>query len=353
MRHIRVAVARSSSHVHPEWDNHVNCMWARWPPPTSRAFSEVVTHMLLLAKTVGYEFVRFQKRFLSGRVFRAANLPRPATGLTGGTKACATGDASRFESRKVKMSDSFIPYIARDRVVGPYKFDLHIEDPVAKEWYDSNPNQWQRERQWCMDTIRPGFNVLDCGAHQGLMTILFALCAGPAGVVHAWEVLPKNAALIERNVALNGCHNVIVHPRGIGSENARLPMNENQGNVVVLGQNSELATTGSIEIVRLDDDVDPSLRVNFLKIDVEGHDLHGLRGAPRILAQRPFLMLELHNFLFVDRKQTVTEIVKILTDLNYYIWVDDFTTAFDVGRAPDVEWLAGLKHAQLYCAPAS
>jgi FkbM family methyltransferase len=250
------------------------------------------------------------------------------------------------------MSGSFVPYIAKDRTVGPYHFDLHIEDQVAKEWYDSTPNQWQRERQWCIDTIKPGFTVLDCGAHQGLMTTLFAMCAGPTGVVHAWEVLPQNALLVERNAALNGCHNVIVHPRGVGSENAKMAMNENQGNVVVLGQNSDLAETGIIEIVRLDDDVDPSLKVDFLKVDVEGHDLHALRGAPRILAQRPFLMLELHNFLFEHRQETVSSIVDILTDLNYYIWVDDFTTAFDIGRAPDPVWLASLKHAQLYCAPS-
>jgi FkbM family methyltransferase len=249
------------------------------------------------------------------------------------------------------MSSLFTPYIAKDRVVGPYHFDLHIEDIIAKEWYDSTPNQWQRERQWCIDTIRPGFTVLDCGAHQGLMTTLFALCAGPSGIVHAWEVLPTNARLIARNALLNGCQNVIVHPRGIGSKAAEMPMNENQGNVVVLGQGSHLATTGRIQIVRLDDDVNPSLKVDFLKIDVEGFDLHALQGAPRILAQRPYLMLELHNFLFEKREDTVAEIVSILKNIGYYIWVDDFTTAFDIGKNLDVKWLSGLKHAQLYCAP--
>jgi len=249
------------------------------------------------------------------------------------------------------MTDAFTPYVARDRVVGPHRFDMHIEDPVAQEWYACAVDQSNRERQWCIDTIRPSFTVLDCGAHQGLMTVLFARCTGPSGVVHAWEALPSNAALIERNAALNGCRNVVVHARGIGSAPAELPMFENQGNIVVLGAASEYPRTGTIQIVRLDDDVDPALKVDFLKVDVEGHDLHALRGATRILAQRPFLMLELHNFLFEDRVGSVRDIVKLLTDLGYYLWVDDFTTAHDIGRSPDVAWLAGLKHAQLYCAP--
>jgi FkbM family methyltransferase len=251
------------------------------------------------------------------------------------------------------MTDAFNPYIAKDRTIGPFRFDMHIEDPVAKDWYDSTPNQWQRERQWCMDTIRPGFNVLDVGAHQGLMTTLFALCTGPSGTVHAWEALPSNAALVERNAALNGLHNVVVHPRGVGSAPARLPMFENQGNIVVLGAQSEYPVTGSIDIVRLDDDVDPAMRVDFLKIDVEGHDLHALNGAQKVLSQRPFLMLELHNFLFQDRQQTVLEIVEVLKRYDYYVWVDDFTTATDIGRNPDPVWLASLRHAQLYCSPVS
>ena len=249
------------------------------------------------------------------------------------------------------MTDGFEKYIAKDRIIGPYRFDMHIEDAVAKEWYDCTPNQWQRERQWCMDTIRPGFNVLDVGAHQGLMTALFALCTGPSGIVHAWEALPSNAALVERNMALNGLNNVYVHPRGVGSAPARLPMFENNGNIVVLGAQSELPVTGNIEIVRLDDDLDPDMRVDFLKVDVEGHELHVLSGASRVLSQRPFLMLELHNFLFQDRQRTVTEIVKVLKRFDYYVWVDDFTTAIDIGRDPDPVWLASLRHAQLHCAP--
>ncbi|MCK8782959.1 FkbM family methyltransferase [Roseomonas sp. NAR14] len=249
------------------------------------------------------------------------------------------------------MPESFSPYVARERHVGPYRFDMHIKDPVAREWYDVEPDQWQRERQWCIDTIRPGFNVLDCGAHQGLMTLLFSLCTGPAGTVHAWEALPRNAALIARNAALNGRTNIVVHPRGIGSEPAFVPINENHGNIVVLGAAAELEETGRIEIVRLDDDVDPAMPVHFLKIDVEGHELHALRGARRILSARPYLMLELHNFLFRDRRQTVAGILRILDEFGYYLWVDDFTRAMDVGRSPDPVWLAGLTHAQLYCVP--
>ncbi len=247
------------------------------------------------------------------------------------------------------MAEAFRHFIAKELAVGPYRIDMHIEDAVAEDWYHAIPNLLDRERQWCIDTIKPGFNVLDVGAHQGFMTTLFAKCTGPTGVVHAWEAAPSNADLVGRNAVLNGLQNVVVHPFGVGSERARLPIYENSGNVIVLGPDTTFPETGSIEIVRLDDDVDPALWVDFLKIDVEGHDLHALMGAQRILAQRPFMMLELHNFMYHDRLQTIAEIIEVLKRFEYYVWVDDFKTAFDIGRNPDPAWLASLHHAQLYC----
>ncbi|MCK8783872.1 FkbM family methyltransferase [Roseomonas sp. NAR14] len=249
------------------------------------------------------------------------------------------------------MTEGFVPYIARDRRIGPYRFDMLITDPVAKDWYDSSPDQWMRERQWCIDTIRPGFTVLDCGAHHGLMTTLFALATGPTGVVHAWDPSPANAEVIARNAALNGCANVVVHACGVGDAPAELPFFENRGNVMVLGERADLAAAGKVRIVRLDDDIDPGLKVDFLKMDVEGHDLPALRGATRILGMRPYLMLELHLFLYEDRLATVTAILELLARFGYSMWLDDFQTAVDIGASPDPARLTSLEHAQLYCVP--
>ena len=95
-------------------------------------------------------------------------------------------------------TEAFQPYIARNRVLEPYTFDFHIEDETGKLWYDGSPNQWMPERQWCLDHIQAGFNILDCGAHHGMMTVLFAKKTGPAGRVIAWEALPTNAHVVEK-----------------------------------------------------------------------------------------------------------------------------------------------------------
>jgi len=250
------------------------------------------------------------------------------------------------------MSEVFEPYIARERFIGPYKFDVHVEDELARQWY-SYPDQWQSERQWWIDTIKPGATVLECGAHQGLTTVLLALCTGPTGVVHAWEASPSNAALIERNAKLNGLRNIVVHPRAAGDRQGFLPVHDNMGSFMVLSSDQDPRMSTKVEVVRLDDDYDHSRKVDFLKIDVDGADLEVLLGAPKILSDRPYINLELHNFLFDDPAKTVSKIIQIFRDLEYSFKIDayDDKEIHDVGMSPDIAWLTSMRFSQLFCTP--
>ncbi|NTJ64435.1 FkbM family methyltransferase [Agrobacterium rhizogenes] len=250
------------------------------------------------------------------------------------------------------MSEVFEPFIARERFVGPHKFDIHIQDELGRQWY-SYPNQWQSERQWWIDTIRPGATVLECGAHQGLTTVLLALCAGPSGVVHAWEASPANAAVIERNAKLNGLENVVVHPRAAGDRKGMLPVHDSQGSFMVLASDQDPRMSTKVDVVRLDDDYDHLRKVDFLKIDVDGADLEVLLGAPKILSYRPYINLELHTFLFDNPVKTVSTTMKIFEDLNYSFKVDayDGKEVIDVGTSPDIGWLTSFKFVQLFCTP--
>ncbi|QND52839.1 FkbM family methyltransferase [Phyllobacterium sp. 628] len=250
------------------------------------------------------------------------------------------------------MSEVFEPFIARERIVGQYKFDVHIEDDLARQWY-GYPNQWQIERQWWIDSIKPGSTVLECGAHQGLTTVLLALCAGPTGVVHAWEASLSNAAMIVRNAKLNKLQNVVVHPHAAGDRKGFLPVWDNHGAFVVLSSDQDPRMSNKVKVVRLDDDYDHSRKVDFLKIDVDGAELEVMLGAPKILSDRPFINLEIHNYLFDNPAKTTSKIVEIFEDLEYSFKVDgyDGKEVVDVGTSLDVAWLTSFKFAQIFCTP--
>ncbi|OWW20549.1 FkbM family methyltransferase [Noviherbaspirillum denitrificans] len=252
-------------------------------------------------------------------------------------------------------AEAFHPYIARNRVLEPYTFDFHIEDETARLWYDGSPRQWMPERQWCLEHIQEGFNILDCGAHHGMMAILFAKKTGTAGKVIAWEALPSNARVVEKNAALNGLPNVIVRPFGIGAQRATVAFDRNAGNVVVKNDDVGPATgtTETIEIVALDDDIDPKIRVDFMKIDVEGSDLEALKGARRVLSQRPIIDLEIHNFLFGDREGTLREIFAILDGYGYTYEVlpEVFSEIVKIEGTVDLAWLAQHDNPHVFCVP--
>jgi len=246
---------------------------------------------------------------------------------------------------------SFAPYIARDRTFQRFLFDFYIVNETGKQWYDGSPNQWMQEREWCVNRLREGMTVVDCGAHHGMMSLIFANVVGPSGKVFAYEALSSNARVIERNAALNGFRNIIVRPVGVGDSNSAMTAHYNSSNIVVV-QNSAAAPgteDAVVRMVRLEDDLPEETRVNLLKIDVEGHELNALRGMAKILLQRPAIDLELHNFIFADKISTLKQIVSILGPLNYTweLMGEIIDKPIDLGRTLDVERLVPFTNPHL------
>jgi FkbM family methyltransferase len=251
------------------------------------------------------------------------------------------------------MTDTFQPYLAKARHCGPHVFDFLIADDVGKSWYDGSANQNMPERQWCLDHVGEGFTVLDCGAHHGMMTVLFSRMTGSAGRVLAWDALPENAEVIRRNAALNACNNVTVYARALGADRRVVHYDRNLGNVNVLPPNSDRQASGTIEVVALDTDLEPGLHVDFVKLDVEGSELEALKGMTSVLAQRPMIDLEIHNFLFADRLGTLGAIFAILDrqGYSYEVLPEPPDAIVAIGPRMDLAWLAQHYNPHVFCTP--
>lgn len=251
------------------------------------------------------------------------------------------------------MTGGFHSYVAKDRNFGPFVFDFLIADEVGKSWYDGSPNQYMPERQWCLDHVDKGFTVFDCGAHHGMMTVLFSLMTGPTGRVMAWEALPENAEVIQRNVTLNRCLNVTVQPRALGARRSTLNYIRNSGNINLLQSDAGQQSSGILEVWPLDDGLEPGIKVDFLKLDVEGSELQVLIGASHVLAQRPIIDLELHNFIFSDRVATLNAIFGILgrSRYSYEVLPEPFEEIVRVGPDMDTAWLGQFYNPHVFCVP--
>ncbi len=152
---------------------------------------------------------------------------------------------------------------------------------------------------------RPGFvpergwTVVDVGAHQGLFCLDAARRVGPGGRVVAVEPFAPNYERLERNLKANGLSWVLASSRAAAEARGTrtlhaTPIASGWQSLVISGADRVAIP---IEAERLDDilagfGVD---RVDLIKIDVEGAWRLVFAGAPRLLACRPRLVMEVEG----------------------------------------------------------
>jgi len=149
-------------------------------------------------------------------------------------------------------------------------------------------------------TPRPGDVFIDVGAHIGR----YALRAAAQGArVVAVEPDPSNFELLKKNVALNGFNNAILVPQALSAESGllslRLAPRENTGTSMIQTEAPGTSSNESERVVPVTggtlDELVQSLgvtRIDWLKVDVEGHEVAVLRGARTALNITKYMVLE-------------------------------------------------------------
>jgi len=143
--------------------------------------------------------------------------------------------------------------------------------------------------------------VLDVGANIGLTTLLHSRLAD---TVHAFEPSPTTFELLRENIARAGVQNVELHNVGLGEQPGSFeltfaPQNRSGAFVSDQTQASTGHTVERIQIATMDQRVDAARigKVDLIKIDVEGFELHVLRGGRQTLARdRPAVVLEMNHW---------------------------------------------------------
>ena len=152
------------------------------------------------------------------------------------------------------------------------------------------------ERQLVRQLLVPGAVAVDAGANIGIYSQFLARCVGPTGAVYCFEPASQNFERL-RAVA-RGFSNMYPLQAAVGerSRKSELCLSDtlNVDHRTYLTGNSARRVV-QIEMVALDDYFKPGQRVDFIKMDIQGYELHALRGAGRVLADNPAakLLLEL------------------------------------------------------------
>lgn len=186
-----------------------------------------------------------------------------------------------------------------------------------------------------LDFLRPGMTAVDCGAHIGEYTCLFATAVGPGGAVHAFEPDPRIFPYLSENVTMNALENVRVNrlalADGKGVEDFEMLEDATCSSLKRFGAEHPtlrkvLVDTVEIRTTSLDDYVEETRleRIDAIKIDVEGAELALVQGSKGILKRfRPRLV-----FIECDGRENQAPLEKLLADLGYKIQIRTEGTLF-------------------------
>jgi FkbM family methyltransferase len=221
---------------------------------------------------------------------------------------------------------------------------LFIANREGVAWYDQVELS---DLSYCraLGMVRCGDTVFDCGANQGLTSLVSSLCVGSEGRVVSFEPFPLNAELIRINCLLNGMTNIEVVQQGVADYIGEVMTSLVTQSIYPARFDADDAIR--VSITRLDEYA--GLRPDFIKIDIEGAELLCLRGATRILSKAPAVCLEFHPDMIGKFGALPAELFEMLTADTYRIYVryEGSSVVDRYGFEPV------SKRCWFYCVPAS
>lgn len=191
--------------------------------------------------------------------------------------------------------------------------------------------------------LQPGMTFIDVGANEGIYSIFAARRVGPSGTVWAFEPSRRELERLRRNAEYNRL-DARIFAAGL-SDSERVAdlfiAEELHAWLNTLGkipyEGVGIARTEHVQLVRLDDVVSENFlsHIDFIKVDVEGAELHALRGAVRTLRRyRPLLMFEVVRPQLAGQGVSPEELVEFVRQQGYTLYQFDPATGLPALAKP-------------------
>jgi FkbM family methyltransferase len=241
--------------------------------------------------------------------------------------------SSRFHNAKngrrlaklMAVAVAFTRNPTRTKTINGITYELDLREVIDSSLYFTSTYEVKIDRLF-EKYVKPGSTVIDIGANIGLHTLRSALLTGEKGKVLAIEPSTWAIKKLQRNLELNPELSKIIEIR----HNA---LGENVEESISLGFQSSYLLNGKKEIYSEVVDVltldliaeqDSLQSVDFIKIDVDGHELHILRGAKQLLSiSKPVIVVEFTPSYSISYLDELAAIEAYLQSLGYLWFTDD------------------------------
>ena len=162
-------------------------------------------------------------------------------------------------------------------------------------------NWFEDEAGFIARVAEPAGRMLDIGSSFGYYALSYAQAAGPGSRVWACEPTPATCALLRESIRLNQFAHVTLLETAVGAESGRcrlMSAASSELNRVDAERGTLDAAMAPLDALDAEHGFGP---VDFIKLDVEGHEAEVIRGGRTFFAQQsPLVMLEIRAADKVD-----------------------------------------------------
>ena len=160
-------------------------------------------------------------------------------------------------------------------------------DKKDDHFFSTNPEQVIPEIEVLKKLIKKDDTLVDVGANIGFYTLNFERLVGKNGKIFAFEPEPSNFKLLEKNIKINGLedhvkvfHKAVSNKKGISN----LLIGPTSGTNSIVESYNTNEKIIEVETIVLDEFFNTlDEKIDFVKIDTEGHDAKVLEGMQNII----------------------------------------------------------------------
>lgn len=166
--------------------------------------------------------------------------------------------------------------------------------------------------------LKAGDNVIDVGSNIGTLTLKAASLIGEKGKVVSIEPHPRTFTFLSKNIHSNPFRNVDLINVAVGDKGGFVNISNKKPDDI----NRVVENSGGIKVrlSRLDEIIDPEMRIALLKIDVEGYERFVISGAEDILKNVDCIYFESWEESFNNFGYSTTDIIKLINEKGFEVY---------------------------------
>jgi FkbM family methyltransferase len=165
-----------------------------------------------------------------------------------------------------------------------------------------NQNFEEYEIKLFKKLLKKDMTVLDIGANIGIYSVFASSIIGDGGKIFAFEPVPENYKMLVHNLSINKISNVLTFNNAIGAKSGSVEISIVKDSLAThyIGKKSSNSIT--VDVINVDSFVKKNkIKVDFIKMDIEGYEGFAIEGAKKTLANKNLILMTEFSAEFITR----------------------------------------------------